>query len=116
MSRARLTIRLTVLSVLIAVVVILGMALSRIMAFRVAEVTMRPYAGISEYAYTKFRLFGHLKHVGPIWLFVYDSPDMFDAAIFTVQVDVFGHLCGVQAPQTGLWDQETMTWIRTPTK
>ncbi len=53
---------------------------------------MRPYAGVSEYVYTQFRFWGFVKGRGPTWLFHYDAPDVFDAAPFTVEVNVWGGL------------------------
>jgi hypothetical protein len=105
-----------VVVVLVVATLILGTAISRKAAFLVAEETMQPYHGVSEYAYTKFRLLGYLDHLGPTWLFIYDSPDMFDAATFVIEVDILGRLRAVHAPKTGLWDDKAKTWVKTPTK
>jgi hypothetical protein len=73
---------------------------------------MKPYAGVTEYAYGEFRCLGY--KWGPAWVFHYDSPEMFDAAPFMVIVDVFGRLHAVYAPKNGLWDDHKNVWITVP--
>lgn len=81
-------------------------------ALNTAEDTMRPYSTIAVHAYTDFKPIGY--RWGPTWIFYYDSPEAFDAAPFTVVVNVFGRLRAVHAPRLGLWDNDAHRWVVVP--
>ena len=107
---------IVVLTGMICVVLFVTMAviISCQSAFLTAEKIMRPFVGVSEYAYTKFHFVGYVKGRGPTWLFYYDSPDAFDAAPFAVEVNVWGGLRTVHTQRCGLWDEAEMKWNTTP--
>lgn len=93
---------------------VIAVYLSRRTAFATADDTMRPWQGVSEYAYTRFRLLGYIDGSGPTWLFYYDSPEAFGAAPFTVEVNVLGRLRTVHVTKSGLWDQAARRWAVVP--